>query len=85
MGQEHRMFGFVVIVTLYAVTGLMAAADTIGIARKILAPEAEQIFYAMFLLLIASFYLAFAAYFEVATAWRLESVVVMAFVAIGLL
>jgi hypothetical protein len=79
------MFGFVVIVILYAVIGLGAAAGFILIARKVLAPKAEQIFYAMFLIMIATFYLAFAAYFGVATAWRLETAVVMAFAAIGLL
>ena len=85
MGQGYSMLGFVVIVILYAVIGLMAAAGAIFIARKILAPKAEQIFYAMFLIMIAAFYLAFAAYFGVATAWRLETAVVVAFVAIGLL
>jgi hypothetical protein len=79
------MLGFVVIMILYPVIGLMAAAGTIFIARKIFAPKAEQIFYAMFLIMIAAFYLAFAAYFGVATAWRLETAVVVAFVAIGLL
>ena len=85
MGQGYSMLGFVVIVILYAVIGLMGAAGTIFIARKILAPKMEQIFYAMFLILIAAFYLAFAAYFGVATAWRLETIVVLAFVVIGLL
>jgi len=84
MNPGYHMLGFVVIVTLYAAIGLMAAAGAIFIARKILAPKAEQIFYAMFLMVIAAFYLAFAAYFGVATAWRLETAVVLAFVAIGL-
>src|SRR5262249_2265110 len=65
--------GFVVIMILYAVIGLMAAAGVILIARKILPPKTEQIFYAMFLIMIAAFYLAFAAYFGMATAWRLET------------
>ena len=39
----------------------------------------------MFLIMIAAFYLAFAAYFGVATAWRLETAVIVAFVAMGLL
>jgi len=78
------MLGFVVIVILYAVIGLMAAAGTIFIARKILTPKAEQIFYAMFLIVIAAFYLAFVAYFGVATAWRLETSAVVVFVIIGL-
>jgi hypothetical protein len=85
MDQRYSMLGFVVIVILYAVIGLMAAAGAILIARRFLSPKAEQIFYAIFLILIASFYLAFAAYFGVATAWRLETTVVGAFVGIGLL
>src|SRR5512146_1309409 len=84
MGQGYSMLGFAVIVILYAVIGLMAAGS-ISIARKFLSPKAEQIFYAIFLIMIAAFYLAFAAYFGVATAWRLETAVIVAFVAIGLL
>jgi hypothetical protein len=79
------MLGFVVIVILYAAIGLMAAAGTISIGRKIFAPKAEQIFYAMFLIMVAAFYLAFAAYFGSTTSWRLETAVVVAFVVIGLL
>jgi hypothetical protein len=82
--MEH-MLGFVVIVILYAVIGFMAVAGAIFIARKFLAPKGEQIFFAMFLIMIAAFYLAFAAYFGAATAWRLETAVVVAFAAIGVL
>jgi hypothetical protein len=85
MGQGSSLLGFVVIVILYASIGLMAAAGATSIARKVFAPRAEQIFYALFLIMIAAFYLAFVAYFKVPTAWRLESVVVVAFVVIGLL
>jgi hypothetical protein len=85
MDQGHSMVGFVVIVILYATIGLMAAAGAIFVVRKFLSPRAEQIFYAMFLIMIAAFYLAFAAYFGAATAWRMETAAVLAFVAIGLL
>ena len=85
MGEGYSMLGFVVIVILYAAIGFMAAAGVMLIARKVLAPKAEQIFYAMFLIMIAAFYLSFAAYFGVATAWRLETAAIVAFVAIGLL
>ena len=85
MERGYTMLGFIVIVILYAVIGLMAAAGAIFITRKMLPPKAEQIFYAMFLIMIAAFYLAFTAYFKMATAWRLETAVVVAFVAIGLL
>jgi len=85
MGHGYSMLGLVVIVILYAVIGLMAAAGTISIARRFLAPKGEQIFYAGFLIMIAAFYLAFTAYFAAPTAWPVETTVVMAFVALGLL
>jgi hypothetical protein len=68
MGQGYRMLGVVVIVVLYAVI-ILAATGTISIVPKILTSKGEQIFYAMFLIMIAAFYLAFAAYFGVATSW----------------
>jgi hypothetical protein len=40
------------------VIGLLAAAGAIFIARKIFAPKSEQIFFALFLIMIAAFYLA---------------------------
>jgi hypothetical protein len=85
MDQGYKMLGFVAIVILYVAVGVMAAAGTISIFRKIFSTKAEQVFYAMFLIMIAAFYLAFAAYFETATAWRIETTVVLAFVAIGML
>ena len=85
MGQGSSLLGFVVIVILYATVGNMAAVGTTAIARKVFAPRAEQIFYALFLIMIAAFYLAFVAYFKVPTAWPLESAVVVAFVVVGLL
>jgi len=85
MGEGYSMLGFIVILILYAVIGFLAAAGTISIARKTFTPKAEQIFYGMFLILIAVFYLAFTAYFGVGTAWRVETAAVAAFVAIGLL
>jgi hypothetical protein len=85
MGQRYSALGFVVIVILYAVIGLLAATGAIFISRKFLAPRAEQILYAMFLIMIAAFYLAFATYFGVASAWRVETAIVVAFVAIALL
>ena len=84
MDQGYGMLGFLVIVILYAVIGLVAAAGAVSMTRKIFGPRAEQVFYGMFLIMIAAFYLAFAAYFGAATAWRLETAVVLAFVAIGL-
>jgi hypothetical protein len=84
MYQIYHAIGFIVIVVLYAVIGFLAAAGTISISRKVFTPKSEQIFYATFLIIIAAFYLAFAAYFGAATARRLETAAVLTFVAISL-
>ena len=83
MDQRYTMLGFVVIVILYAVIGLMAAAGAISITRKIFGPKAEQFFYGMFLILVAAFYLAFVAYFGNAAAWHVETAAVLVFAMIS--
>jgi hypothetical protein len=77
-------FGFVVIVILYATIGLMGAAGAIFLVRQFVGPKGEQIFYGAFLILIAAFYLAFAAYFGSAEAWPVEVSAVVLFTAFGL-
>jgi hypothetical protein len=77
--------GFAVIVILYATVGVMAAAGAVSITQRMLRPKGEQVFYALFLVLIAAFYLAFGAYFESASAWRAETTAVVAFALIGLI
>jgi hypothetical protein len=85
MGEASSTIGFAVIVTLYMAIGFMAAAGSVFITQRIFAPKAEQIFYGIFLIPIAGFYLAFTAYFGIETAWRLESAAVLVFAAMGLL
>lgn len=82
--DQYSMLGFLVIVVLYATIGLLAAAGTISITRKIFGPKAEQVFYGLFLVTIAAFYLAFVAYFGNAEAWRTETVAVVLFALVGL-
>ena len=84
MDERYSMIGFVVIVVLYAVIGLLAATGAISITRKIFGPRVEQVFYGVFLILIAGFYLAFVAYFGKATAWRMETAAVVFFALVGL-
>ena len=85
MGEASSIIGFVIIVILYIVIGIMSAAGSLFISQRIFAPKAEQIFYGIFLIPIAGFYLAFTAYFGIETAWLLESAAVLVFVAIGLI
>ncbi len=83
MGDASRAIGLGVIVVEYLVIGIMAAAGCIALGRRFLRPRQEQVFYGLFLMMIAGFYLAFIAYFQADTAWRTESIAVIAFVLAG--
>jgi hypothetical protein len=74
-----------VIILLYICIGLMSAAGSVAISRKVFSAKAEQIFFGLFLVAIASFYLAFTAYFGDEVAWRLEASAVAAFAVLGVL
>src|SRR5436305_11946803 len=62
------------------VIGLLSAIGSILIFRRIFQRRWEQIFWSSFLVVIAAFYLSFAAYFEASThAWRTEAIGVAVF------
>ena len=83
MDPEYSLIGFGVIVVLYAVVGLLAAVGTLFIVRQNRGARGEQIFFGIFLVLIAAFYLAFVAYFENEAAWRAETAAVVVFTLVG--
>lgn len=70
---------FVVIIILYAGIGLMSAAGSVVIVRRFFSARGEQIFFALFLIAIAGFYLAFTEHFGAEGAWRIEMAGVLAF------
>jgi hypothetical protein len=74
-----------VIILLYVCIGLMSAAGSVFIARKFFSAKVEQAFFAVFLISISGFYLAFTAYFGDEGAWRFETGGVIAFAVLGLL
>jgi predicted ABC-type exoprotein transport system permease subunit len=74
-----------VIIVLYVCVGILAAAGSIFISQKLFSAKAEQIFFALFLVAIAAFYLAFTAYFKDQGAWRLETEAVVVFAVFGIL
>ena len=74
-----------VILVLYFSIGVLAAAGSIFISQKLFSAKAEQIFFALFLVAIAAFYLAFTAYFGNQGAWRLEIGAVILFAVFGIL
>lgn len=74
-----------VIIALYISIGLMSAAGSIAISQKVFSTKAEQIFFGLFLVPIAGFYVAFTAHFGNAGAWRLEAGAVAIFAVLGVL
>ena len=79
-GSGSQFIGGLVVALLYAVIGLLSAVGSILIFRRMFQGRWEQIFWTSFLVVIAAFYLSFAAYFEVSPhAWRTEVVGVAVF------
>ena len=77
MSELASTVGFVVIVVLYASVGVLAVLGSVFVTRKLFAPRHEQVFYGLFLVAIAAFYLAFAAYFGAGSSWAMESTAVI--------
>ena len=72
-GSSSQFVGGLVVALLYAVIGVLGAIGSILVFRQIFQGRWEQIFWSSFLVVIAAFYLSFAAYFEASThAWRTE-------------
>jgi hypothetical protein len=81
-GSSSKFIGGLIVTMLYAVIGLLSATGSILVFRRIFQGQWEQIFWTSFLVVIAAFYLSFAAYFEASIhAWRTEVVGVAVFFA----
>src|SRR5262245_61175545 len=84
MEGTSGVIGLIVIVALYIAIGAMSAAGSIYLSKLILSAKQEQIFFGLFLIPIAGFYLAFTAYFGNKDAWQLEVMAVAIFTVFGL-
>ena len=85
-GSSSQFVGGLVVALLYVVIGLLSAIGSILVFRRIFQGRWEQILWTSFLVVIAAFYLSFAAYFGASThAWQTEvvGVVVFLFFAVG--
>ena len=79
-GSSSQFIGGLIVALLYVVIGLLGAIGSIVVFRRIFQGRWEQIFWASFLVVIAAFYLSFAAYFGASThAWQTEVVGVTVF------
>jgi hypothetical protein len=73
-GSSSQFIGGLVVALLYVVIGALGAIGSILVFRRIFQGRWEQIFWASFLVVIAAFYLSFAAYFGASThAWQTEA------------
>jgi hypothetical protein len=79
-GSSSQFIAGLVVALLYVVIGLLSAIGSILIFRRIFQGRWEQLFWTSFLVVIAAFYLSFAAYFGASThAWQTEVVGVAVF------
>ncbi|HEY7247706.1 MAG TPA: DUF6010 family protein [Xanthobacteraceae bacterium] len=81
-GSSTQLIGGAIVALLYAVIGVLSAIGSIVVFRRIFHGRWERVFWASFLVVIAAFYLSFAAYFEASTdAWQTEAAGVAVFLA----
>jgi len=84
-GSSSQFIGGLIVAVLYVVIGLLSAIGSILVFRRIFHGRWEQIFWASFLVVIAAFYLSFAAYFGASThAWQTELIGVGVFLVCAL-
>src|SRR5215468_7950640 len=84
-GSSSQFIGGLVVAMLYAVIGLLGAIGSILLFQRMFLARWEQIFWASFLVVIAAFYLSFAAFFGASShAWRTELIGVGLFLLCGL-
>jgi hypothetical protein len=84
-GSSSQFVGGLVVALLYAVIGVLGAIGSILVFRRIFQGRWEQIFWASFLVVIAAFYLSFAAYFGASPhAWQTELIGVGVFLVCAL-
>src|SRR5262245_17585386 len=83
--SSSQLIGGLVIALLYLVVGLLGAIGSIFVFRRMFQGRWEQIFWACFLVVIAAFYLSFAAYFGASPhAWQTELIGVSVFLVCAL-
>ena len=83
-GSGTQYIGGAIIVLLYIIVGLLGAVGSILIVPRMFQGRWEQMFWAAFLVMIAGFYLSFAAYLGASSdAWQTEVIGVALFLAIA--
>ncbi len=74
-----------IIMSLYVSIGALSAVGSMYLSHRFVPARFETTLYGLFLIPIAAFYLAFAAYFGDTAAWELETFAVLVFTVLGCL
>ena len=83
-GSGTQYIGGAIVVLLYIIVGLLGAVGSILIVPGIFRGRWEHMFWAVFLVMVAAFYLSFAAYFGASSnAWQTEAIGVVLFLVIA--
>ena len=64
MAISASVIALTVILVLYITVGVLAAIGTACVSKTLLPPKFEQVFYALYLAIIAGFYLVFTRVFR---------------------
>ena len=79
-----QLAGGVIVIVLYVIVGVLASVGSILVFQRMFLGRWEQMFWASFLVIIAAFYLSFAAYYGVTShAWQTEVIGVAIFLGIA--
>ncbi len=83
-GSGAQLVGGIVILVIYLIVGRLAAAGSILVFQRVFHGQWEQMFWASFLVIIAAFYLSFAAYYGASLqAWQTELIGVVIFLSLA--
>ena len=74
---------FAIIMILYVGIGTLSAVGSMYLTHRFVPARFESSVYGLFLIPIATFYLAFTSYFGDATAWSLEMAALIGFTILG--
>ncbi|WP_417909192.1 DUF6010 family protein [Candidatus Electronema sp. PJ] len=79
------MISFALIAFFYSFIGSTTVLGSIYLSKLFFTPKVEQIFFGVFLSIIAGFYLVFTVYFGADAAWGSEMVAALFFALLGLI
>jgi hypothetical protein len=85
MDITANMISFALIAFFYSFLGGTTVLGSMYLSKLFFTPKIEQIFFGVFLSIIAGFYLVFTVYFSADAAWGPEMAAVLVFAVLGII